>query len=249
MTMEYGKLRPIPQRFGFLIEAEPGDNNKKGLRQGKITWAWNTNMLKSDILPDYVPNVSAVNTYFNLDRDDYSLDYLKRFPLRITNVWRDNPVQHGAVFDIWRTCRHVMAEEGDALIRYSSDRTALSLQLTEDLFFSDVIGEYIMVWACLILLTTRQTVNYRTVDTAVLNKARSKKGKPLLLDHQTVHINLSGNNVGRHHRPLGFTRKSPRIHMVSSYPYLRRSGEYGIVLPYIRGSGTTMPARKIKVHG
>jgi hypothetical protein len=240
---ELKEIRPYPERFGFLIEADP----ETDYRSGQITYAWTQ---KEDRLPGFLqsryksvfddtPNVSAVTTYFNLD-GDYPIDFVDKQPLQLAILWEDNPIQHEAFHSIWRTAHHRLNE-------------AAVEPLTQDAFgrallYADVVGEYIMVWACLMVLaearmmpTPRPGKNIarvvlRSVDMSKLNKARIRSGKTALLDHRTVHINSVVEAV-QMRGPLDYRRKSPRIHLVGSY-----LGWHGkIVFPYTRGRG---PARR-----
>ena len=99
-----------------------------------------------------------------------------------------------------------------------------------------------MVPATLLLLTaSRPVIDREHVSLAKLNKIRSKKREPLLFDHTKVTLKLSHRPQGPviERGPLGYARKPPRIHMVSSY-LARRGNRHWVVMPYMRGRGETI---------
>ena len=151
-------------------------------------------------------------------------------------LWQDSPVQLRALFDIWRTCEHRPSRWGQHHIAALGGG-----DLVRALCYSDVVGEYIMLWAFLLLLTSsRKTIDLRPVDRAKLNKARAKKREVLLLDHTLVTMHVDPYlRQAQTRQPLGYQRKSPRVHLVSSY-LARRGNRHWIVQPYMRGSGDTI---------
>jgi hypothetical protein len=224
-------LKPVPDRIGFLIEGSG--------RRGNITWAWQNPPLKAMPNP---PNVSPFDVQFDLDaqipQEFGLLEGLKNATLG--ELWRDSPVQLEALCDIWRTARHVPSAWGSRwLSHYGKD--------AERFFLSDIYGELIGVYATLLLLTaSRPTVEYKQVSQAKINKARIKKRVAPLFDHTEVSMRLSHRTVQqRQGQPLGHARKSPRVHVVSSYLVVH-NGRHSIVQPYIRGSGDAIE-RHIKV--
>jgi hypothetical protein len=114
---------------------------------------------------------------------------------------------------------------------------------------ADVYGEYIEIWSVMMLLTaSRKAVDYRPVDRGRLNKSRRKKHEVPLLDHTEVILHITRPGMaGPVRAPLGYSRKSPRIHMVSRY-LARRGDKHWIVEPYLRGSGSPVE-RHIHVRG
>lgn len=219
--------RPLPSRLGFLLEVEPGG------RRGVVTWAWSSRKVE-------VPSIAPVSGYFDLDRT---------FPVppeRITGLlrgnlaklWVDNPVQLDALFGIWRTAEHYPSDWGLRWLNaVTSTKDEFAYRLAHA--YGDVYGEFIGVWAILMLLTaSRKAVDLHEISRAKLNKARAKKREPLLLDHTQVvlHINNQTINAAGVRAPLNHTRKPPRIHMVSRY-LARRGDKHWLVEPYLRGSG------------
>jgi hypothetical protein len=253
--MSYPELRPMPSRVGFLVETAPDG------RTGTATWAWTPTVetaardqrLQLDDGRDArmqfaIANIGAVQPYFDLDR---------RFEMapegvegllkgNLARQWLDNPVQLAALFDIWRTCDHRPSEWGERyLAALGNDQLATALS------YADVVGEYIMIWAVLLLLTaSRPIVDLVPIDLGRLNRRRTKRGETALLDYTQVTLRLSApdpqyNPVIR--GALGYARKSPRIHLVSSY-LARRGDKHWIVQPYMRGKGEVIH-RRIYVKG
>jgi hypothetical protein len=225
--------RPLPIRLGFLLETD-----EKG-RKGTVTWAWNNHFIKKH----EPPNICPISAFFDLDGDFAQDSQIAAFiKANLASLWKDKPIQLEALLSIWRTSVHAPNEWGVKYIKQTGS-TGWVVQN----FYADVYGEYIMVWACLLLLTSsRKIVDYSPVDMNKLNKIRRLSNKPLKLDHTIVSMHI-GNDVRIHQQgvPLGFTRKSPRIHMVASY-LNRRGDKHWIVQPYWRGSGE-MISRHIKV--
>jgi hypothetical protein len=228
------ELRPMPGRVGFLLEAE-------GPRRGTATWAWTTpngpsTKLGLDKHGLNIPNIGAVQPYFDLDQTFELGSELDKQQLKLAMLWQDHPVQLRALFDIWRTCEHKPSRWGQHHIAALGGG-----DLVRALCYSDVVGEYIMLWAFLLLLTSsRKTIDLRPVDRAKLNKARAKKREVLLLDHTLVTMHVDPYlRQAQTRQPLGYQRKSPRVHLVSSY-LARRGNRHWIVQPYMRGSGETI---------
>jgi hypothetical protein len=245
---QIGPDRPLPQRLGFFLECTDEDG-----RKGHVTWCWTSpdhEALNGETIPlaGNFPNIAPISPFFDLDgRVDQPSDKIAGF-LRgnLCRLWRDNPVQLEALFDIWRTAVHGPNEWGYDYLAILQRQGMLEDQLPN--MWADVYGEYIIIWAILLLLTSsRKTVDYRPVDRTRINKLRAKRRQSLLFDHTEIVMHLGEQHiVGQHRQPLGYARKSPRIHMVSSY-LNRRGDKHWITKPFTRGSGETIH-RQIKVR-
>ena len=222
-------LKPVPERLGFLIESDG--------RRGTITWAWQNPPLAG--LPN-PPNISPFDVQFDLDaqipQEFGLLEGLKIATLG--TLWRDDPVQLEALCDIWRTSRHVPSVWGSRwLNRLGTDGARY--------FLSDIYGELIGVYAIMLLLTaSHPTVEYKEISRTKLNKARIKKHAVPLFGHTEVTMNIS-HRVVQQRQGQPHARKSPRIHVVSSY-LARRGDKHWITSSYVRGSGDAIE-RHIKV--
>jgi hypothetical protein len=230
--------RPIPVRVGFFLECE------KGGRKGQVTWAWESPIMDGlQISKDLNPaNIAPISAYFNLDQR-IKQPIENTLGLSIANLarlWTDNPIQKEALFQIWETAEHSPNRWGEMFLNRNPHQREAA--------YADVYGEYITVWAIMMLLTaSRPIVHYTPVDQSKLNKARVKRHEVPRLDHTRVTIHLNAAERAQQIRtPLGFTRKSPRIHMVSRY-LARRGNKHWIVEPYMRGQGETI-SRHIKVR-
>jgi hypothetical protein len=233
--LSYAELRPMPGRVGFLLEADPSG------RRGHATWLWTTPQSGTTD----IASVGAIEPFFDLDRR-FALPPARVEGLLKGNLareWLDNPVQLEALFDIWRTAEHRPSQWGKHYL-------ALFDQLQEALSYADVVGEYMMIWAALLLLTaSRPVVDLVSIDLGRLNRRRVKQGKRPLLDYTQVSLHLDSpetqyNPVLR--GPL-YGRKSPRVHLVSSY-LARRGDKHWVVQPYWRGQGETI-SRHVAVKG
>jgi len=224
-------LKPVPDRIGFLIEGSG--------RRGNITWAWQNPPLKAMPNP---PNVSPFDVQFDLDaqipQEFGLLEGLKNATLG--ELWRDSPVQLEALCDILRTARHVPSAWGQRWLNHYGKGA-------ERFFLSDIYGELIGVYAILLLLTaSRPTVEYKQVSQVKINKTRTKKRTAPLFDHVQVTMHLNHRVVASASRgPLGRTRRSPRLHIVSGY-LARRGDKHWLISPYQRGRGDAIE-RHIKV--
>lgn len=236
--MKFAELRPMPGRVGFLIEADEIG------RRGRATWAWTTPP------NDDIPSIGCIEARYDLDRT-FPLSEERRSGLyggNLAQLWNENEVQQEAFFDIWRTGTHVPSSWTRDYIA-SSAGVGRDPALALSLAYADVVGEYISIWSILLLLTaSRPIVRLDPVDRGRLNKVRKKRGATPLLDHTHVCLDLSQQTV----RPvirgaLGRARKSPRIHMVSSY-LARRGDKHWIVSPYFRGVGEEIH-RRVHVRG
>lgn len=245
--------RPIPQRVGFLVECDGEGRDWTG-RRGRLTWLWAGG---GGIA---VPNVGPIEARFDLDARFATAgkgffpavgngrlgggNNLSAMTNNLWNIWADNPAQRAALEGIWGTAEHLPSTWGSYYLRGMG-----AWDLANCL--ADVFGEYITAWAALLLLTaSRPIVDLAPVDVGRLNKRRRQRGETPLLDYTHVTLHLSPpdpqfNPVVR--GPLGYVRKSPRVHLVSSY-LARRGDKHWIVRPYMRGRGETV-TRRVSVKG
>lgn len=231
-------LRPLPRRLGFLLEVD--DTGRKGT----ATWAWSSHVKGED----EPPNICPISPFFDLD-EKYPQDnhIIKNFlTANIANLWKDNPIQLEALLGIWETSLHKPSDWGITFLA-QSEASYMSTQQRLSHYYADVYGEYIMIWACLMLLTSsKKILELKPVDMSWLNKKRAKKGVTPKLDHTMVCLHVNQEiHIHQQGVPLGHERKSPRIHMVSSY-LARRGNKHWIVQPYWRGSGEVI-SRHVKV--
>ena len=156
-------------------------------------------------------------------------------------------MQTEALFDIWRTAEHRPSEWGYEYITTIAGQGA-SVEHAIANMWADVYGEYVIIWAVLLILTSsRKIVEYKDIDRSRINKIRTKKRKAPLFDHTEVTMYVGEHHTeGQRRQPLGFKRKSPRIHVVSSY-LNRRGDKHWVVAPFMRGSGDSIH-RHIKVR-
>jgi hypothetical protein len=227
--------RPLPIRLGFLLESDG--------RAGTAYWAWDNHFVRKDDCP----NVCPISPFFNLDKEFEQQSIVEGFLYgNMSAIWRDNPVQHAALKDIWNTATHMPSEWGRHLLNLPSPFEHSQSRRMEH-FYADVYGEYIMIWSTLMLLTSsKKIVDYETVNMSRLNKARKQHDQAPKLDHTIVSLHINKEqHVHPTGIPLGFTRKSPRIHLVSSY-LARRGTKHWVVQPYWRGEGEII-SRYVKV--
>jgi hypothetical protein len=237
--LSFKELRPQPGRVGFLLETDDTG------RRGTATWLWTTP--KDTPRGVEVPNIGAVQPYFDLDRQfPIPADRIKGLLAgNLFPMWHESPVQVEALWEIWRTADHRPSAWGERLLALSGGPGSVMNALA----YADVVGEYIQIWGCLLLLTAARPIVDRTpVVQTKLNKARARKGQRPLFDFVNVSLHLTPQA----HKPvirgaLGYTRKSPRVHLVSSY--LARRGElHWVVEPYWRGHGEKV-TRRVFVRG
>jgi hypothetical protein len=236
--------RPLPTRLGFLLETDESG------RKGQVTWVWSNHFIKKG----EPPNVGPISAFFDLDFNYSKLvspTFVNSFlDANLAHIWKDNKIQLEALLSIWDTAYHQPSEWGARFLRIPSpDSPYGSVDSRVANFYADVYGEYIMVWSCLLLLTSsRKIVELEEVDMSQLNKIRRRMDKPQRLDHTTVSLYINRDNViHKQGVPLGFERKSPRIHMVGSY-LNRRGDKHWIVQPFWRGEGEVI-SRHVKVKG
>jgi hypothetical protein len=229
----YSELRPMPGRVGFFLETD-----KTG-RRGSASWAWSAP-------GSVIPNVGVIQPHYDLDHtfDLHPDRYYGLIKGNLAMMWQNNPIQLSALLDIWRTCEHRPVSWAEQFWSMLPNR-----ELAKALSYSDVVGDYITIWVVMLMLTSsREVIRYQPVSMAKLNKHRIKRGDTPLLDHTNITLHLTP----QHQRPivrshLGYSRKSPRVHMVSSY-LARRGNKHWLVYPYMRGSGDAIH-RVVNVKG
>jgi hypothetical protein len=192
--------RPLPKRVGFLLETDESG------RRGTATWVWNGGF--GNYTP---PNVAPVSPFFDLDRKfDQPLNRVEDFQRgNLPQVWRGNPVQEAALLEIWRTAAHQLSPWGEqyfAWMQQRLDDNAIASRLSH--LYADVYGEYIMIWAIVLMLTSsRRIVDYRPIDRNKLNRNRVKRRQAPLLNHTEVVLRIGEENViGQRRQPLGYKR-------------------------------------------
>lgn len=233
--------RPLPNRLGFLLESDETG------RKGMATWVWNNNVIK-----DYnAPNIAPISPFFDLDAEYPQDNYIVRnfLAANLAQLWIDKPIQLEALQKIWRTSQHGPSDWGYEFLNNELGSYLYGKDQRISHFYADVYGEYIMIWAVMMLLTSsKKIVEYEKIDNTKWNKARAKQGKAPKLDHTVVTMYVGSETViHQQGMPLGYTRKSPRIHMVSSY-LNRRGDKHWIVQPFWRGKGEII-SRHVKVKG
>jgi hypothetical protein len=233
--------RPLPIRLGFFLETDETG------RKGTVTWVWNNYLMKKG----EPPNVCPISAFFDLDFDYSKISNSRASSFinaNLAHIWKDNKIQLEALFSIWDTSYHSPSKWGNKFLAHPFPGSSYGSQEERIAnFYADVYGEYIMVWSCLMLLTSsRKIIDLEEVDMSQFNRIRKIMNKPQKLDHTIVSLHIN-NNVHIHTQgvPLGFTRKSPRIHMVSSY-LARRGDKHWVVMPYWRGKGEVI-SRHVKV--
>jgi hypothetical protein len=242
--------RPIPKRLGFLIEA-----TDESLKRGTATWFWSGAERLAQLANIPIPNAGPISPYFDLDptHPPHPLQGNMMKGLLaggLPRLWTDNPVQLKALQRIWETAQHLPNEWGLNYIDYikQHERHRVSnFQQELEKMYADVFGEYIVILATLLLLTSSRTiVDYTPISRFKLNKSRKAKRAPLLLDHTEVTLHIGEyQREGQRRQPLSYTRKSPRIHMVQSF-LNHRGDKHWIVQPFWRGQGETIH-RRVKV--
>lgn len=221
--------RPLPKRIGFLLITDEDG------RKGTATWAWN-NTFMTDNDP---PNICPISPYFDLDKDHEQGPVVSSFlDANLAHLWKDNKIQLDALMSIWRTSHHSASIWGNKYLNSAGYNNGPSSEEQIANFYADVYGEYIMIWSIMMLLTSsRKIIDYTQIDMSKLNKNRVKRGELHKLDHTVVTIHINEEmKIHQKGQPLGYTRKSPRIHMVGSY-LNRRGNKHWIVQPFWRGSG------------
>lgn len=237
-----GPDRPLPKRLGFFLECTDDSG-----RRGQVTWAWTSP--EHEVMSGNFPNIGAISPFFDLNaRLDQPAERIEGF-LRgnLARMWKDNPIQLEALFDIWRTAQHGPSEWGFEYCSILEQQGVLKQHLP--MMWADVYGEYIIIWSILLLLTaSRPTIEYHEVNRSRINKLRAKRKQSLLWDHTEVTMRLGQQHTtGQRRQPLGYQRKSPRIHVVASY-LNRRGDKHWITTPFLRGSGDIIH-RQINVKG
>lgn len=228
--------RPLPKRLGFLLISNG--------RKGTATWAWNNSFMG----PNDPPNICPISPFFDLDKQQEQGWVVNGFlDANLAHLWKDNKIQLDALLSIWKTSKHAPSHWGSDYLKSAGYYNEPSSDAQIANFYADVYGEYIMIWSIMMLLTSsRKIVNYEKVDNTKWNKSRIKQGKLPKLDHTLVTIHIGAEEKERQKgQPLGYTRKSPRVHMVGSY-LNRRGDKHWIVQPFWRGSGETI-SRHVKV--
>jgi hypothetical protein len=215
-----GGSQPLGRR-GALIDSSPDG------RRGLLRTFWN-NPIDQDVL------ASNVEAYFDLDTlpgeapecpdrrvDDAVMvsdpavqdDVLGRcFRFRYEQTWSDY-------------YRHVplSGAPNSALWRQSLGAIALDVPI---------------LLAFLLLLASRTGLPQRRAELFRLNRARSKRGRPPLLDHVEVRAPLLPEYVHKGFSDNPRTRRMPRLHHVRGH-LVRRGSSLFWRVPHLRGSART----------
>ena len=92
-----------------------------------------------------------------------------------------------------------------------------------------------MLFAFLLLLSARNALPQRPIGVDKLNRARSRAGKPALLEHVEVSAPLYASSSGSRSGEHDLERRSPRLHHVRGH-IVRRGAAVFWRAPHLRGS-------------
>jgi hypothetical protein len=211
----------IAGRRGAFIESSP--QGRRGLM--KTFWANGDNEL--DVM------ASSMEAYFDFDTDDGedlvapdgqnrltisvfdraagNADILRRcFRFRYERSWQDYYEQ-----------AQVSSAQNDSIARHALGTIAIDIPI---------------ILAFLLLLATRPGLPRRPLMLERLNQARSKSGKPPLLDHIEVFSPLLPEyRPSGHESPPGHPRRGPRLHHVRGH-LMRRGSQLYWRVPHLRGN-------------
>ena len=147
-----------------------------------------------------------------------------------------------------------------AFMRFRLDRTwldyyqryARSTQARREVLLrnlSTVATDLPVVIAFAMLLNARGGVDLRQSDLARLNRARSRHGKPPLLDHIEVAMRLNAADSAPQHDALWSGRRTPRFHHVRGH-LVRRADQVFWRSPHWRGELRLgqIRSRTVNVH-
>jgi hypothetical protein len=206
-------------RAGALIEACEGG------RSGLITGYWEDGQGRADTM--------GVATEFDLDR-----------PLR-----KANPpptalnIQHGLHQHLNRLFEHAVFRIDEAWLTFFRTRSPEAYQAA----LRDVANgnwyflPFVMAFAA--MLNSRDILSERRSQLDRLNLARLRRGRPALLDHIEITMNLAGSHG--HGGDLGVRhgRHAPRLHHVRGH-FVTRAGKKFWRSSHLRGDASGVPVRK-----
>lgn len=227
----YGTERIIPTRTGFLIESEQDG------RSGKISYCW--------IYPGSMgPELCSVYHRFDLDGVTNGDRYF--FEVRALSSQQH---QRRAVTDEESLGYLDSLAVGDiadwALPIYKSriDRGRDEFKEYLERDGSNIEVEFCELLSILIMMAAKNGSQNEFVSKEKLNRQRIKKGKPMLLDHYTVSMRLSGTE--RRASTIGAYGSSGqrRTHLVAGHYVVRKVPRETIFYRrgHMRGLGSGVP--------
>ena len=154
-----------------------------------------------------------------------------------------NTVNLPEVADLLRCARLEISETHKAVYSSSHDTMVAMTRLMGDTAWCALP----MILSFSALLNSNMALSGRPSDLARLNAARRKSGRPELLDHVAVRLDLSPRSDREHTGGADVgNRRTPRLHYVRGHR-VQRAGKTFWRSSHLRGEGEAAPIRTVNV--
>lgn len=212
--------KPRPKRVGFLVSADETG------RRGTVQFFWNHP--DAEMLPAISPLL------LNFDFDQMGNTALKipesiRAQSKLYKRWAHSDLEMSAIEEIDRTMGLEPSPQGMAFaLNFADGNERVAAAVLENAH-NDMSGEALSFISIMMIMTARNAVTSTPEERGKLNKARSKKGESLLLDHVHVRLRLNAEErllLKSAGRGAGGERRGPRMHIVGGHPVRRQDKIY-----------------------
>jgi hypothetical protein len=208
------------RQVGVLLQAEPGG------RSAMARTFWNVPAAESEVL------MSPLETYISLDeRFEPSVNAEKMLLGEYASVHCGDP----GVADLLERVRFRFDEKWSRYYR-DSGLDAESRERVVRKSLAGVAHDIPLLLAFFLLLNAKGATRPVAVQRDQLNRKRSAKKRPPLLDHIEVHASLPAQSAGSYEDDDGSNaRRPPRLHHVRGH-VVRRDNRVFWRTPHLRGS-------------
>lgn len=249
----YDNGQDAADRLGFLVEAEPDG------RRGRVRFAWSHP--PGDWESEF-PTFSPFAIRFDFDLvSDQSLPVPSEEVKRGSDLyrkWARSPEDLAALDGMNRAFSFEPSPEAPAVgaalesvqaPKGNGFQSGPGIDAALGALLKDVAPEGLPFVATMMLLTARNGVGTRPEERTKLNRARSRRGEPLLLDHVVASLRLGRASASSASADGGDPRGLRRAHAVKGH-FVTRSGIIFWRRAHTRGVGSGLPAaatRTVKV--
>lgn len=231
-----------PSRLGFLIEAQDDEG-----RVIEVLPLWSHPLsepvglnychlaLRIDMRPDFVPTEEELKRARQMSIRDEKSNW-ERTPrdteAMIELSTRTDAVEPARMKHIWDRMRGTPTE-----------------RKIEELARFDLRAEWSVSIALLVVLNSRNLIDYgEETDMTKLNKARTKRGKPPLLSHREIVLDLSKVQKRRISGDGMGDRAASQAHLVRGHIKVRKTGAFWWS-SHVRGEGAEIRKPTYRVTG
>lgn len=210
------------QKIGLLIEADESG------RKGSVLSFFEDRLGEPRKLP--------ITTHFDFDQEGRASNDPKRLAVR-----------HGSFDHLMPILRHVTLAIDESWHRAARTNREIPLQARINHYAEGMWFDLPVALAFAAMLNSPDILNQERSELGRLNAARARRGKPELLDHVEVSMNLASPRADRSDAGSGVVRLPSRLHLVRGH-FVERAGKTFWRNAHLRGdTSSALVTRTVRV--